>query len=163
MYNLTVAEAHTYFVGDGEWLVHNACSRVLRTHLSVPDEWEQNKVAWQAHHIIPGQFEKHPFVENAAKGGWKIDGESNGIALPVSDEQAQLLCRDGLRSLCVPTHRGYHRQYSENVESQLDSLNRRAVNEGWSEDYSKVSSELEKLADRLKKEILSRPAGTRLN
>lgn len=23
MYNLTVAEAHTFFVGDGQWLVHN--------------------------------------------------------------------------------------------------------------------------------------------
>ncbi len=26
MYNLTVAVAHTFFVGDGEWLVHNSCS-----------------------------------------------------------------------------------------------------------------------------------------
>jgi RHS repeat-associated protein len=26
MYNLTVAEAHTFFVGDGQWLVHNACN-----------------------------------------------------------------------------------------------------------------------------------------
>jgi hypothetical protein len=25
MYNLTVAEAHTFFVGGGEWLVHNDC------------------------------------------------------------------------------------------------------------------------------------------
>jgi hypothetical protein len=25
MYNLTVADAHTFFVGDGEWLVHNTC------------------------------------------------------------------------------------------------------------------------------------------
>ena len=25
MYNMTVATAHTYFVGDGQWLVHNAC------------------------------------------------------------------------------------------------------------------------------------------
>ena len=25
MYNLTVAAAHTYFVGDGQWLVHNDC------------------------------------------------------------------------------------------------------------------------------------------
>ena len=25
MYNFTVDEAHTYFVGEGEWLVHNAC------------------------------------------------------------------------------------------------------------------------------------------
>ena len=27
MYNLTVAEAHTFFVGDGQWLVHNQCSK----------------------------------------------------------------------------------------------------------------------------------------
>jgi RHS repeat-associated protein len=26
MYNFTVATAHTYFVGDGQWLVHNACN-----------------------------------------------------------------------------------------------------------------------------------------
>jgi hypothetical protein len=25
MYNFTVGEAHTYFVGDGQWLVHNDC------------------------------------------------------------------------------------------------------------------------------------------
>jgi len=25
VYNITVDEAHTYFVGDGAWLVHNAC------------------------------------------------------------------------------------------------------------------------------------------
>ena len=25
MYNMTVATAHTYFVGDGQWLVHNSC------------------------------------------------------------------------------------------------------------------------------------------
>ncbi len=25
VYHLTVDEAHTYFVGDGSWLVHNAC------------------------------------------------------------------------------------------------------------------------------------------
>lgn len=28
MYNLTVAEAHTYFVGEGRWLVHNICGSV---------------------------------------------------------------------------------------------------------------------------------------
>ena len=26
MWNLTVKEAHTFFVGDGEWLVHNTCT-----------------------------------------------------------------------------------------------------------------------------------------
>lgn len=29
MYNLTVATAHTYFVGDGQWLVHNVCADFL--------------------------------------------------------------------------------------------------------------------------------------
>jgi hypothetical protein len=31
MYNLSVAEAHTFFVGDGEWLVHN-CSNFAAEH-----------------------------------------------------------------------------------------------------------------------------------
>ncbi len=26
MYNMTVADAHTYTVGDGEWVVHNSCN-----------------------------------------------------------------------------------------------------------------------------------------
>lgn len=26
MYNLTVDTAHTFFVGEGQWLVHNACN-----------------------------------------------------------------------------------------------------------------------------------------
>jgi len=29
MYNLTVGTAHTYFVGDGQWLVHNMCPGTL--------------------------------------------------------------------------------------------------------------------------------------
>ncbi|MBK8138626.1 MAG: hypothetical protein IPK52_22910 [Chloroflexi bacterium] len=31
MYNLTVDEAHTFFVGDGDWLVHNTnCPTLYR-------------------------------------------------------------------------------------------------------------------------------------
>ena len=29
MYNFTVVEAHTYFVGDKQWLVHNACADLI--------------------------------------------------------------------------------------------------------------------------------------
>jgi hypothetical protein len=28
MYNFTIATAHTYFVGDGQWLVHNQCFKI---------------------------------------------------------------------------------------------------------------------------------------
>jgi len=34
MYNLTVADAHTFLVGDGQWLVHNA--KLCRTQYEVP-------------------------------------------------------------------------------------------------------------------------------
>ena len=34
MYNLTVAEAHTYFVGVGRWLVHNDCGDPVRQQIS---------------------------------------------------------------------------------------------------------------------------------
>lgn len=43
MYNLTVAEARTYYVGAGEWLVHNACRYALiyeRLNRLTPDEFE---------------------------------------------------------------------------------------------------------------------------
>ncbi|GIV97689.1 MAG: hypothetical protein KatS3mg057_2346 [Herpetosiphonaceae bacterium] len=37
MYNLTVAIAHTFFVGDGEWLVHNCGSVELFYHATTSD------------------------------------------------------------------------------------------------------------------------------
>jgi hypothetical protein len=35
MYNFTVATAHTYFVGEGQWLVHNICTKDVPT-IGVP-------------------------------------------------------------------------------------------------------------------------------
>jgi hypothetical protein len=74
MYNFTVAEAHTYFVGEGSWLVHNAC---LRSNIGAgPGE--------QAHHLIPNQRRNHPVVQAATTGGWDQHGAQNGMALPDS-------------------------------------------------------------------------------
>jgi hypothetical protein len=147
MYNLTVGEVHDYFVGVNEWLVHNACSRILRGNLIGSDavpEWG-DEVAWQAHHIIPGEFENHPFVLKATDGGWRIDDASNGIALPVADSDAERL---GLYA-----HRGYHRQYSSSVQGYLDDLNRTAEVEGW--DNRRAAYELQKVIDQLRRELLS--------
>jgi hypothetical protein len=63
VYNLTVDEAHTYFVGDGEWLVHNSCdnpnvrdarlndakspnARIIQLD---PEQirWSQERINWQ--------------------------------------------------------------------------------------------------------------------
>ena len=35
MYNFSVDTAHTYFVGDGQWLVHNQVIWFKRDHLNI--------------------------------------------------------------------------------------------------------------------------------
>lgn len=154
MFNLTVAQAHTYAVGGGGWVVHNACSRILRNHLGEPN-WERSSksIEWQAHHIIPGEFEDHPFVRRAIDGKWKIDGAENGIALPKLEADA---AREGL-----PAHRGSHSNYSDHVRGLLDNLEQRAVAENWS--ATRAREELEQLAKRLRNGELKRYAGRRLN
>jgi RHS repeat-associated protein len=47
MYNLTVDTAHTYFVGEGQWLVHNSCGdRILSEakRIGKPDKFNVNIV-----------------------------------------------------------------------------------------------------------------------
>jgi hypothetical protein len=160
MYNLSVAKAHTYFVGSGEWLAHNACSRILRRNLesAVPADLRNGSVEWQAHHIIPQEFENHGFVERTKGANWNIDGAENGIALPVSDAQAVELCRT--QRLCLPTHRGPHGAYSSLVRSELDSLEERALREGWSD--QRAAQELTGLAQRLREHISKQAPGQRI-
>ncbi len=154
MYNLTVADAHTYFVGAGEWLVHNACSRILRRNLkgSVPADWTDGTVEWQAHHVIPAQLEDHDFVRKAIDDGkWNIDGPGNGVALPLSDADAA--------RLGMPAHRGPHGQYTSGVEAELNQLQARALaaeagGNSWS--AQRYVDELNKLVGRKTQEILSR-------
>ncbi len=45
MYNLTVDTAHTFFVGEGQWLVHNDCRALANT-------------AHDAHQQLPGPFKQ---------------------------------------------------------------------------------------------------------
>ena len=154
MYNLTIAKAHTYFVGFDQWLVHNACSRILRSNLisvnKVPD-WG-DEVQWQAHHVVPGEFEDHPFIREATKGGWKVDEADNGLALPYLDDVAE--------TYGLPSHRGYHARYSDDVEREFNVLNQTRIREGWGSQRS--ARELEKLVDRLRGKILGMPGGQHL-
>lgn len=56
MYNLTVDEAHTFFVGDGQWLVHNACRKV-----------NMNAIDWSDYpsHIVPKPKGSLQFLDGA--------------------------------------------------------------------------------------------------
>jgi hypothetical protein len=44
MYNLSVDQAHTFFVGGGQWLVHNKCNWL--NHGMINDEHSNNLVRW---------------------------------------------------------------------------------------------------------------------
>jgi hypothetical protein len=50
MYNLTVEDAHTYFVGDGAWLVHNTCFDYRKTFF---DKYPHLEGKVWVHHAVP--------------------------------------------------------------------------------------------------------------
>jgi hypothetical protein len=162
MYNITVAQAHTYFVGESGWLVHNACGQKLRRQLLKSDatatRFDAEGVKWQAHHVIPGQLEDNDYVRKAIDDyHWNIDGADNGIALPVSDEIG--------KTLNMPSHRGPHANYTSGVESELNALQNRALaaeSAGTPWTQSQHLDELQKLIKKKQTEILARPPG-RLN
>jgi hypothetical protein len=61
MYNLTVDEAHTFFVGEGQWLVHNACNYDLTDLGTDPANnkfrvWEANTGERLVHDYIEPNF-----------------------------------------------------------------------------------------------------------
>ena len=46
MYNLTVDEAHTFFVGGGQWLVHNLGLDITSKHTVNPEDIVDTGAAW---------------------------------------------------------------------------------------------------------------------
>lgn len=60
------------------------------------------EVGTQAHHVIPLQLRTHEILRRAARGGFDINGEGNGISLPSA------------------IHRGSHPKYTKRVQDALD-------------------------------------------
>ncbi|HZO72031.1 MAG TPA: polymorphic toxin-type HINT domain-containing protein, partial [Ktedonobacteraceae bacterium] len=112
MYNLEVAQDHTFTVGDGQWVVHNQCSSQdhsdLRRNLRPDIRWYQ-----QAHHKIPCELRDHGLVSQAGYSGNKFNSAKNGIGLPTNAFHS---ARDNL-----PQHLGSHPRYNSAVESMLDN------------------------------------------
>jgi A nuclease family of the HNH/ENDO VII superfamily with conserved AHH/Pretoxin HINT domain len=143
MFNLTVAEAHTYFVGEGQWLVHNACSQELKKAMLAAGE--QVPDGFAAHHLIPGETEKsHDLVKTAIANGWDIDGPKNGMALPTTDALSS--------QYDLPLHNTNHPEYTDFVKGELDDLEDAfdaALNSGQPWSKQRLFDELDALGDRL--------------
>lgn len=136
MFNLTVAKAHTFFVGSGGWLVHNACSSKLDRDLGgVTGDGKQ------AHHLIPGQREDHPLVQRAVDNGWDIDSANNGVLLPSED----------FPNPSFPRHRGSHGAYNDYMEERLDHLRDLADQGSWTDDQ--VQEALEALSNEMRNRL----------
>lgn len=63
MYNLEVETAHTYFVGEGQWLVHNSCGDLvtpngLRIPRSVAESWDRGTFS-TVEEAIEYSFRRH--------------------------------------------------------------------------------------------------------
>ncbi len=81
MYNLTVEKAHTFFVGEGRWLVHNSCNPLAKSLDAAGKPRPIPHAA--AHHIVAKQ---DPRAAGAAailnKHGVDIHDAGNGVWLP---------------------------------------------------------------------------------
>ena len=148
MYNLTVAGAHTYFVGEQQWLVHNDCDRAaLASNLGsqVGDDL-------QAHHLIPCEYCDEPIIGQAERGGFNFNGSENGILLP-----------DNLglsAQMNLPSHSGSHPVYSADVGTEITRLNQASQRYRWTpqQAYQAVTD----LAGRLRNNIIRMGGGVRL-
>jgi HNH/ENDO VII superfamily nuclease/pretoxin HINT domain-containing protein len=105
MYNLTVAQDHTYVVGLEQWVVHNCNRALLRSHTGAG-------AGEQAHHIIPCACEGDPNVVAATGMGFQIDSAANGIAL--TTDPAVAAARGEV------SHSGSHSVYTAFIQSRLN-------------------------------------------
>ena len=74
---------------------------------------------YEAHHVIPGESaNKSPLVRAAIKAGFHIDSSVNGIYLPRTDLQKQVVQK--LTGVSLPKHSGYHKIYSGMIDDILE-------------------------------------------
>lgn len=85
MYNMTVADTHTFFVGDGKWLVHNACGSA-----SARD--------FIASHGISGDGATKKVIRLAQE--MKENGFQNIPSVSVITHEGKLIVVDGHPSCC---------------------------------------------------------------
>lgn len=150
VYNLYVADFHTYFVGCQEWgwsvWAHNTdyTHELEKKDSAARKQLDRNlggvandgKVG---HHLIPWELRDHPVVKAAAKAGFNINGEENGVHIKQTGADTDV------------HPKGYkHPQYNKDVGEMLDTLHQRPLSNAES------ASELKALAAKLRTGLQNR-------
>jgi A nuclease family of the HNH/ENDO VII superfamily with conserved AHH len=109
MYNLEVAQDHTFTVGDGQWVVHNECnSKDLRKALRLIDG-----DSFQAHHVIPCELEGAGALGRLiTASGLDLNSAVNGRKLPNTPQ--------GSLDELLPYHSSSHADYTEFIRGLLE-------------------------------------------
>ena len=117
MYNLTVAEAHTFFVGDGQWLVHNTCPPINAGDVGRFSELDKARVTGD-------DLEPHHMPQAALAHTSCLDG--GAIALP-KDLHQQTRTYGARGRLTAQQDRG--RSFRDVLAADIQDLRRIAGNQ----------------------------------
>jgi len=122
MYNLEVAQDHTFTVGDGQWVVHNNCGpqdyQDLRDNLAASGRPVQD--GQSPHHVLPCALDNHGLI-NATDGLFDKNAAYNGRPLWQKSFADQAL-QDA-----EPYH-WFHTRYNARVKGLMDSELSRLTN-----------------------------------
>ena len=128
MYNLTVSLAHTFFVGDGQWLVHNACP-IFGNVQKGATAAHNAKMTEMANELAnSGNFEEvwlDTRVRVSTQGQVQSLREPDVLGLNFTTRQAHVI------EIPSPTQR-YKNSYDRSLISTLDWIQKDFLKYGWS-------------------------------
>ncbi|WP_407695882.1 RHS repeat-associated core domain-containing protein [Shewanella sedimentimangrovi] len=153
VYNLSVANANTFFVGQDRVLVHNAkkgCKKLKGLGCKIAGGFKGvlgglSGAASQGHHVIPQQIwgESQNFLNDIGIGDRKNSPE-NGLLMPDNAQDAEA---NGSKA----HHRGSHKDYSADVRNELAKIEDQYKNGKYSKRQARDA--VRKLQMRLKNDI----------
>jgi len=110
MYNLTVAEAHTFYVGSGQWLVHNCDDKWAEISGVVRDALKSKGNAGRG---LIAEVDAPTIAESWVGTGYRVTKDAKGNEIWVS--------QDGLRQVRLPSNKPDLNKVQMNLEKRENS------------------------------------------
>ena len=110
MYNMTVATAHTYFVGDGHWLVHNACPTGLRdASIGLQNLFQNESIRNRSIISIRDQLSSNGFIQTLS------DNKQGYLFVNDLGEEVRIMNRNGFWEVRIMNKHGNYLDEFGNV------------------------------------------------
>lgn len=143
MYNLTVDEAHTFYVGDGQWLVHNACTEkyvfvgyhgtsttYLPSILKGINPPKPGKNFYNSYELGPGFYTTKNFdaIEYFARRAFEVDLAESDIRKILNAKPSKVVVEiyaknfEKMKGIGVLENAGYWRDFNPSLWKGYDYL-----------------------------------------